>query len=104
LDNERSGLDWRISDCSQIQNGQIEAGDEIVAVEGEESSLGEVVKRLSRVVEEEVNSDSNFVAICNQRRKVQDGNEGNARESIEIFDNSFKVVEGTDGSHSSSDS
>jgi len=102
LDDERSGLNWWISDRSKIQNGQIKAGDEIVAVEGEESSLCQIVDWRVGVVEEDIDSDSNLVAVCNQGRKMQDGNEGNARESIEIFDDSFKVVEGTNWSHSSS--
>jgi len=103
LDDERLCSNGRINDCSEIQNGQIEAGDEILAVEGEESGFSEIVEGRTCVVEEEIHSDSNFVAICNQSWEVEDWNECCARQSVEIFNHSFEVVERSDRGHSSSD-
>jgi len=79
LDQQRSCSFRRVNDCSKIQNGQIEADDAIGTVEGEESSLSQIVNRLIGTVEEEIHSNSDFVAIRNQRGKVQHRDECGAR-------------------------
>jgi len=78
LDDKRLCSNGRINDCSEIQNGQVKAGDEILTVEGEESSFSEIVDWRVGVVEEQIDSDSNFVAICNQSWEVEDWNESSA--------------------------
>jgi len=103
LDDEWSSFHWRINDSTKIEDCQVKAGDEICTVECEESGFSEVVERRAGVIEEEINSDSNLVAFSNQSWEVENRDECGAGQSVEIFDNSFKVAERTHWGHSASD-
>jgi len=65
LNNKRSCSLRNIESCTEIKDGQIEADYQVVAVEGEESGLSQIVKRLIGTVEEEIYSHSHFVSFRN---------------------------------------